>query len=90
MDSAYIGKSSPSNLSQFVFTGAGTQNVAHGKHGIIIYFAAPSFVLKGGTMLNFDTVAIGGTGSFTVNPGVYFSVLQNHGERQILKMALLK
>ncbi|MDZ7288746.1 MAG: endo-1,4-beta-xylanase [candidate division KSB1 bacterium] len=68
LDSAYIGKSNSANLSKFIFSKSGTQNLVLPASDVT-FFGAPNLVVSSGATLNMGTSAYGGTGSFQVVAG---------------------
>ena len=66
VDSAYIGKSSSSNLSRFIFAAQGAQSFTTPPTGVT-YFNGPNFDVVSGSVLDLGTSVVGSTGSFRVD-----------------------
>ena len=67
-DSAYIGKSSASSTSKFVFCKSGVQSFSLPATGVTI-FGAPNILDSAGSTLNMGTSLFSGAGSFQVQAG---------------------
>jgi len=67
VDSAYIGKSSSSNASRFIFSGQDKSYTTPSTG--VTYFSAPNFVVTTGSSLDLGASIVGGDGSFRVDSG---------------------
>ena len=77
-DSAYIGKSSASNASKFIFSQTVVHNLVLPSTGVT-FVNAPTIVVSSGSGLNLGGSVFGGTGSFQVQAGTTLQTTHTNG-----------